>query len=81
MFGLGLIEICIIAVVALVFIGPQKLPGVITQIARFFVQMKRVANDVKSTFDSAIDDAQSEVDSLPRDKTKTKEKSSSQNLS
>jgi sec-independent protein translocase protein TatB len=58
MFGLGLVEIFIIAVVALVFIGPQQLPSAMGQVAKFFVQIRRVANEMKSTFNSAIEKAE-----------------------
>ena len=49
MFGVGLPEMMIIAVVALVFIGPDKLPGVLRSIGKGLVQLKRATSDVRST--------------------------------
>jgi Tat protein translocase TatB subunit len=63
MFGLGLFEIIIITVVALVFVGPKDLPIVMGKVAKFFVQIKRMANEMKSTFDSAIEKAEQEENS------------------
>jgi sec-independent protein translocase protein TatB len=61
MFGIGFFELVVIAVVALIFVGPQRLPEVMKQAGRFFVQMRRTANDVKSTFDGVIRQAEDEI--------------------
>ena len=61
MFGIGFSEILLIAVVALIFIGPKKLPEFMRQAGRFFVQMRRTANEVRSTFDQVIQDAENEI--------------------
>ena len=61
MFGIGFFELLVIAVVALVFIGPKRLPDFMKQAGRFFVQMRRTANDVRSTFDQVVQDAESEI--------------------
>lgn len=46
MFGLGTWEILIILVVALIFIGPDKLPGVAKQIGKGFRQVKNAMEEV-----------------------------------
>lgn len=61
MFGMGFLELVVIAVVALVFIGPKKLPDFMKQAGRFFVQMRRTANDVRSTFDEVVRDAETQI--------------------
>ena len=61
MFGIGLMELLVIAVVALVFIGPSRLPQVARQFGRFFVQVRRMTTDVRRTIDSAIQEAEHEV--------------------
>ena len=61
MFGIGFFELLVIAVVALVFIGPKKLPDFMKQAGRFFVQMRRTANDVRSTFDGVVREAENEI--------------------
>lgn len=61
MFGIGFFELLIIAVVAVVFVGPKKLPEVMRQAGKFFVQMRRTANDVRSTFDQVIREAEDDI--------------------
>ena len=61
MFGVGFFEIIIIAVFALVFVGPKRLPEVMKQAGRLFVHLRRTANDVKATFEQAVRDAEDEI--------------------
>lgn len=62
MFGIGPMEAIIIALVAIIFVGPEKLPGVLKKFGRFYVQAKRHANDVKSGFDQAIHQAERDLE-------------------
>ncbi len=62
MFGIGPMEFLVIAVVAVVFVGPEKLPELLKKFGRFYVQAKRHANDVKSGFDQAIHEAERELE-------------------
>ncbi len=55
MFGLGMWEIMIILVLALIFIGPAKLPGLARTIGKGMGEFRRAANDLRSTVD--IDEA------------------------
>ncbi len=61
MFGIGLMELVIIAVVALVFVGPSRLPELIRTAAKFFVQARRMSSDIKAGFDDAIFKAEAEM--------------------
>lgn len=61
MFGLGFIELTVIAVAALVFVGPQKLPGMMKQFGRFFVQARRMSQDVRDSFDTVIEQAEKDL--------------------
>ena len=61
MFGLGFFELCIIAIFSLIFVGPKKLPELMNQFGRFFVQVRRMSNDVKSSVDEVIQDAEREL--------------------
>jgi len=54
MFGLGFTEILLIAIVALLFIGPDKLPDTMKQIARTFGKVKRAFEDTKSTIENEL---------------------------
>jgi sec-independent protein translocase protein TatB len=68
MFGIGPMEIAIILIFALVFVGPQKLPDLARQFGRFFVQMKRMTSDVRSTFDDYVKKAEQELLAEDREK-------------
>lgn len=54
MFGIGSTEILIICVVALLVIGPQKLPGFLRTLGKGLAEFKRMSSDVKSTLDQEI---------------------------
>ena len=47
-------EILIIAIVAILVLGPDKLPEAMVQIAKFFKMFKKGINDAKSTFDQEM---------------------------
>ncbi len=51
MFGLGVMEIVLILIVALVIVGPEKLPELAKTIAKAFNEFKRTTNDIKRTID------------------------------
>ena len=54
MFGMSLPEIIIIAVVAVIFLGPDKLPDAMVKIAKFFKMFKQTVNSAKSTFEQEV---------------------------
>ena len=62
MFGIGLPEMIIIAVVALIFIGPDKLPGVLRSIGRGLVELKRATSDVRSTVQEEMQKIEEEIE-------------------
>ena len=62
MFGLGPLEILVILAAFVIFVGPDKIPEVTKQVARFFVQAKRMSSDVKNVVDDAIRDAEREIE-------------------
>ena len=62
MFGIGLPELIIIAVVALIFIGPKNLPGVIRSLGRGLVQVKRATNEVRDTVQEEMNQIEREID-------------------
>lgn len=49
MFGIGMTEIIIILVVALVVIGPDKLPAMMKSVGKAFGEFKAVARDLKDS--------------------------------
>ncbi len=54
MFGMGLSEIFFIVVIAILFLGPDKLPDAMVQIAKFFRSVKRTVNDAKSSLEEEL---------------------------
>ncbi len=54
MFGMGFTEILIIAVIAILFLGPDKLPGAMVDIAKFFRNAKNAIGSVKDTLEEEM---------------------------
>lgn len=54
MFGMSLPEILVIAVVAIIVLGPEKLPETMMNIAKMFKTVKKSVNDAKATFDQEM---------------------------
>ncbi len=54
MFGMSLGEILIIAIIAILFIGPDKLPETMVKIAKFFRSFKKSVHEVKESIEQEI---------------------------
>ena len=54
MCGLGLMEIFVILVEAIIALGPEKLPSVAVDVAKFLKKLKSGIEDAKSTLDSEL---------------------------
>lgn len=55
MFDIGFWEIVIIAMVALLVVGPDKLPGLIKDVARWSRKIRRFVIDTKRDIEREID--------------------------
>lgn len=53
MFGMGFFEILMVAVVAIIFLGPEKLPKALVDMAKFFAPSKTM-EDAKESLDKEI---------------------------
>jgi len=62
MFDIGWTEILIIAVVAIIIVGPKDLPRMLRSLGRYAGQLRRTAGEFRSQFDDAI--RESELDEL-----------------
>ena len=54
MFGMGFAEILIIGVIAILFLGPDKLPETMIQIAKFFKSVKTTVATAKSSIEDEL---------------------------
>ena len=54
MFGIGLPEILVILVVALIVVGPSKLPELAKSLGKAFNEFKRMADEVKDTIQEEV---------------------------
>lgn len=54
MFGMGFMEIFLVIIVAVIALGPEKLPGAVVDIAKFFKKFKSSIDDAKSTLDNEL---------------------------
>jgi sec-independent protein translocase protein TatB len=55
MFGMGFTEILIIAVIAILFLGPDKLPSAMVDIAKFFRNAKNAIGSVKDSLEQEME--------------------------
>ena len=53
---IGPLEILVVAVLALLVFGPEKLPEIGRSLGKGLNMMKKMASDVKSEFDLSLDD-------------------------
>jgi len=54
MFGMGFSEILLVGVIAVLFLGPEKLPEAMVQIAKFFKSFKSSINEAKSSLEQEM---------------------------
>ena len=55
-FNIGGGEILVIAMVALIAVGPEQLPGLLRKIGRFLGQARSVTSNLRDEFMSGIDE-------------------------
>ena len=60
MFGIGFPELLLIAVIALVVIGPQRLPDLARALGRGFAEFRRATDELKQTFEEEARAARSQ---------------------
>ena len=51
MFGIGMTEMILIAALALIVLGPKKLPDLARSLGKGFAEFKRATNEFKNTMD------------------------------
>lgn len=61
MFNVGGMELIVIGIVALVVLGPEKLPGALRQLGSFLGELRRISQGFQTDLRSAINDAEKEA--------------------
>jgi len=54
MFGMGFMEIFLVLIVAIVALGPEKLPSAAVDMVKFFKKIKGSIDDAKSSLDNEL---------------------------
>lgn len=54
MFGMSFGEILIIAIIAILFIGPDKLPEAMVKVAKFFRSFKKTVHETKESIEQEM---------------------------
>jgi Tat protein translocase TatB subunit len=74
MFGIGLPEMIIILIVALLVVGPSKLPELAKTLGKAFTEFRRMADEVKETFEDEVMKEDSTTKVEPTVETKENDK-------
>lgn len=61
MFGIGSTELVVILVVALIILGPSKLPEIARSLGKALGEFRRVSTDVKRTIEMEAEQAEQKV--------------------
>ncbi len=67
MFGLGFSEILVLAVLALILLGPEQLPDVARKIGRFVNELKKTTDGLKEEFRNTGLDPSRLLDEIKRE--------------
>lgn len=66
MFGIGLPELILIMAIALIVVGPEKLPELAKTLARQLLEVKRAANALKDSLHEEANPAITQEEVLPQ---------------
>ena len=53
-FGIGLFELMLIAIIALVVMGPERLPGAMRELAKYMRQLRQISGEFQSQFSEEL---------------------------
>jgi len=88
MFGIGMPEMILILAIALIVIGPKKLPDLAKSLGRAFAEFKRATSELKETLeiDNELKEVKSTFDDMSKEikdtvNVKVNAKPENQNLS
>ena len=75
MFGIGLPELIVIMVVALLVVGPSKLPELARSLGKTFQEFRRMADEVKESFEEETADTNHSSEQHTENTDETEQKS------
>jgi Tat protein translocase TatB subunit len=75
MFGIGLPEMIVILIVALLVVGPSKLPELARTLGKAFTEFRRMADEVKETFEEEVMKEEGPKTTEPTGEIKAEERS------
>lgn len=73
MFGIGIQELIIIAIIALIIVGPKKLPDLAKTLGKGFSEFRKAADEVTSDFKQTMQDDEKPQDDGLKDSLLLKE--------
>ena len=56
MFGIGMTELLVVLVVALLVLGPRRLPEIARSLGRGMAEFRRASNDLRASLSASIED-------------------------
>jgi len=62
MFGIGMQELIIIAIIALLIVGPKKLPDLAKTLGKSFGELRKAADDISGDFKKTMQDDEKQSD-------------------
>ncbi len=68
-FGIGAFELALVAVVAVIVLGPERIPGVAIQLARAVKYMRGYANDATADIRKELQELTKEYDEVRQELT------------
>ena len=66
MFGIGLPEFILIMIVALLVVGPDKLPGLARTLGKQVLELKKAANSLKDSLQEELVDEKKQIEDLSK---------------
>ncbi len=59
MFGMGFGELLVVLIIAVIFLGPDKIPETARTLGKWFHELKSSVEDVKKSFEADLKDEDS----------------------
>lgn len=64
MFGIGFTELLLISIIAILFLGPDKLPGALVDMAKFIKSIKKTISEAKNSLEEEVNIAELKEEAL-----------------